>query len=297
MNCFEWQSKASDYLDDLLSETQQKESDAHLESCTQCNQLHQHYRIILTTISSQPRMVLPTAFRKAPFRSSSLPIRKRLSPKVVWQLMPWYLRTTLEGAVIVLILLLAISVGPKVRQLYEREIEKSVSEFQETFQESTGDSPLAPTKDAPPLLRKGTSGNSHDNSPISGEEFADEMEVDSMDLEGDAIGENIRVGSSEIWRFNIKTDSPRDFRDRIVQMLLELKLAKDTPGLGGIEAPGGVQFDLLVPQSLVGKIKSQLQRLAPKSQIVGETFAWYKNKSRKKIPEGRTRVVIWLSQM
>lgn len=114
---------------------------------------------------------------------------------------------------------------------------------------------------------------------------------------------DVHVGSSEIWRFILKSDSPHDIRPKIVKILTDLRIPQDTPGLGGVEAPGGIQFDLLVPQSAVNTIKRQLQAMAPKAPAelaqtpAGETFTWYKNKSKKPLPPQKIRVVIWLSQM
>jgi hypothetical protein len=111
------------------------------------------------------------------------------------------------------------------------------------------------------------------------------------------------VGNSEVWRFNLKTDSPLEVRPRIVQVLRGLQIAENTPGIDGVEAPGGIQFDLLVPQASVNTLKKQLQSMAPKAPTdqtdspAAETFTWYMNKSKRKLPEHKTRIVIWLSQM
>jgi hypothetical protein len=71
----------------------------------------------------------------------------------------------------------------------------------------------------------------------------------------------------------------------------------------GVNAPGGIQFDLLVPQSAVARLKQELLQLAPPppdglaDTPAGETFTWYKIKSKRKIPAGKARVVIWISQI
>ena len=69
------------------------------------------------------------------------------------------------------------------------------------------------------------------------------------DADGDAEEVNapeIHVGKAEVWRFNMKTDSPHDMRPKIVKLLSDLKIPQNTVGFAGIEAPGGIQFDLLV---------------------------------------------------
>jgi hypothetical protein len=101
----------------------------------------------------------------------------------------------------------------------------------------------------------------------------------------------------------LKTDSLREMQPRIVAILVGLDVPKETPGIGGIEAPGGIQFDLVVPSSAVASLMAQLKKLPTSSRdaaadSVGTptAFTWYKNKSKRKLANGKARVVIWLSQ-
>lgn len=324
MNCFEWHNRASDYLDGTLIGAAKREADEHLDSCKECHDRHKHYRLILTSIASQPRSALPVPIRKAPL-SSALP-RMDLARmgRTRWEQVPWYIRTTVEGTSIVLLILLGISKGPKIRALFERNLEKNLSEFNETIG-SSGDSANDTSSLNLPLSRGNTvaggpagavgpgpagaadGAGADSGHGAGGDEFASEGNEEDTSAEGSGAGEgdegDIRVGNSEIWRFNMKTDSPHEIRPKIVQMLTSLNVPTSTPGLGGTEAPGGIQFDLLLPQSVVPALKKQLQKLAPPTpeglsgSAVGETFTWYKNKSKHPIPSGQTHVVIWLSQM
>src|SRR5690606_23649234 len=119
------------------------------------------------------------------------------------------------------------------------------------------------------------------------------------------------VGNSEVWRFNVRTESPIELRPKVIRALASVDIPKDTPGFQGIEAPGGIQFNLLVPKTTIPTLKKRIQDLAhtsatpvdtsDTSQVLAGTFFWYKSKARGKsqgaIPPGQARVVIWLSRM
>ena len=296
MNCFEWQSRASDFLDGILMGPEKKEAEKHLEECEACNERHQHYRIILTSIAGAPRVSLPIPVRKAPL-SALFTVKGLSKGRLLWKQTPWYIRTTLEGTGIVFLILLTISAGPKLRQVYERQIEKSVTEYDETFKDpalATGTNP------EPPLQAQGDPADSGEDDFAN---TADQEENESADSGDEVASDDLHAGSSEVWRFNLKSSSPQEVRPKIVNILTELQIPKNTPGLSGIEAPGGIQFDIFVPQAAVPSLKHQLEKIAPPApeglvnSPMGETFAWYKNKSKRKLPNGKTRVVIWLSQM
>jgi hypothetical protein len=316
MNCFEWQNRASDYLDGALIGTAKREADDHLEGCKDCNERHKHYRLILTSVASQPRSSLPIPIRKAPFAVALPRLDMARLGRSRWEQIPWYIRTTLEGTSIVFLILLGISAGPKVRALYERNIERNLSEFTESLSQNDSSAetavlnlPLSRGKTAAAASSSGQEGAPGPGDVTQdGDEFASEGNENDADDSAEGTGTvasemDVRVGNSEIWRFNLKTDSPHEMRPKIVQLLTDLKVAAGTPGLGGIEAPGGIQFDLLLSQSVVAPLKKQLQKLAPPTpeglagSPAGETFTWYKNKSKAPVASGQTHVVIWLSQM
>lgn len=305
MNCFEWQNRVSDYLDGSLAGASKVEADQHMEGCKDCTERHERFRLILNQIASQPRSSLPVPIRKSPLSAALPKLDVGFLGRSQWEKVPWYLRTTLEGVAIVILILAGISSGPKIRGLYERGLEKSLSEFSQSF--NTDETPPETTA---PLLRGNAQTVAQGETDPSKAEFAsgDEGAASDDDSDSDAQGgnqgdEEIRVGNSEIWRFILKTDSPHEIRPKIVKILTDLKIASDTPGLGGIEAPGGIQFDLLIPQSALPPLKRQLQAMAPKPPAelaktpAGETFTWYKNRSKTKLPDHKTRIVIWLSQM
>ncbi len=304
VNCFDFQNHASDYLDGTLNLEEKKSIESHVTNCKDCNEKSKHYRLILASISNQSRSSLPIAIKRAPF-NSALP-RKDISRlrRTGWEAIPWYVRASLEGGGIILLVLVGISAGPKIRSAYEKGIEQSLREFTESMNQDQ----LA--KQTAPLLR-GKSLPATVKNPSNQDEFAGEREEEEDAAENDQeniTDGDIQVGNSEIWRFNVKSDNPHDIRPKIVQILSEIVItghptSSDTPqSIGGIEAPGGIQFDLFVPKAAIPNLKKELQKITPKAPEdisdtpMGETFTWYKVKSRKPIPSGQTRVVIWLSQ-
>ncbi|MCM2324588.1 MAG: hypothetical protein NDJ90_15115 [Oligoflexia bacterium] len=305
MNCFEWQNRSSDYLDGTLIGALQQEADGHLERCEACRERHKHFRQILAVLESRPRAALPIPVRGEPMTAALPRLDAAQLGKSRWQLVPWYVRTAIEATTIVLLILAGISAGPKLRVLYERGIERNLSELNQAFSDVFEPEAGNGTAELNLPLARGKAGDA-----VSGDTAADEFVSDEEDTAENEPGtttaidqSDVRVGNSEIWRFIVKTDSPHRFRAKIVSILTGLKVAPTTPGLGGIEAPGGIQFDLLLPKGIVPGLKRQLQGIAPPApegqanSPMTETFTWFKNKSRRPIPEGRTRVVIWLSQM
>jgi hypothetical protein len=297
IDCFEWQSRATDFLDGTLLGPMKLEADQHVETCPTCKERNRRYRALLAQVAGQPKLTLPAPLKKAPFSAIVPPADVARGARSRWERVPWFIRTTIEGTSIVLLILLGISTGPKLRQFYERRIERSINEYGDamTAGEQTSEIPLARGK---------TQAQAEDSG--GNDEFSGEGEDSSEDASSDdaADGDNLHVGNSEIWRFNLKTDSPHDVRPKVVQVLRELRVSADTPGFGGIEAPGGIQFDVFLPKNVILELKRQLAKLAPRpgernpdNPFSSDTFTWYKNKSKRKIPEGKTRVVIWLSQM
>jgi hypothetical protein len=319
LNCFNWQNRASDYLDGSLTAQAKREADEHLENCADCDTRYKHYRLLVSSIASQPRTALPVAIRKAPF---SRPVAKSAAAKVTWLAriarwtnVPWYIRVPAEGLAIVFVVAMAISSGPRLRYLYERKMDRSLNEYNEGFENTETDS-TAPNGATQDVAQNGvlpTTGAAGPAPATSGKPTAEAFaptdvseDADSEDDEGesdDADTPEIHVGKAEVWRFNMKTDSPRDIRPKITQLLTNLKVPANTAGIGGIEAPGGIQFDLLVSPDVVPQVKQALEKMAPAApkdvanSPLSETFTWYKNKSKTPIPPGKTRLVIWLSQI
>lgn len=303
MNCFEWISRSSDYLDGTLIGATKAEADAHLDTCTECNERHKQYRTLLSVLAQQPRSSLPISMRKAPF-ASGLPRLDLGLNRSRWQRIPWYIRTPIEAVGIVLFTLIGVSTGPKIRAFYEAKIEKSLSDFSQIFSDSIHPDSVSTTVPSQPHPSE-VAAHADD---FSSESETDE-ETDSADNtptsdqeEETETGDEIRVGNSDIWRFILRTDSPQELKPKITAILTSLEAAPDGKA-EGVSAPGGIQFDLTLPKASVPILKRQLFELAPPTpegladSPAGETFTWYKIKSKRQIPSGKARVVIWISQI
>lgn len=286
MNCFQWQNSSSDYLDGTLSEESKAEADLHLKECSECNKRLNHFKQMISSIVQRPKSQLPETLRSAPFSAELPRLETQTLDRSMWQRIPWYLRTVIEGLGIVTLVLLAISSAPKIRSMYEARMERSLKELNESIElaeigQNERDSTL------PQLQTKSPMGFS---SPLPVGVDTDEDGFDEEDtVDAD---QNLQVGEGQLWRFSLKTVSPDEMRRTIIQALMDLKLPATTPGLGGLKVPGGVEFDLTLPQSMVIPVKIAIEKLAPKAS----EFSWYKVKSRTKIPSGKAQVVIWLAQ-
>src|SRR3954463_12289593 len=151
MGCFEWQSRATDYLDGALLGPLKEEADEHVASCPTCKERHKRYRALLAQVAGQPKAVMPPQLRKAPFSAIVPPSDVARGARSRWERVPWFVRTTVEGTSIVLLILLGISAGPKLRQFYERRIERSINEFGDAMNTADGGSDLPLARGKAPL--------------------------------------------------------------------------------------------------------------------------------------------------
>ncbi len=286
MDCFGAQNRMTDALDGVLSPKVGKAFERHLAHCTECETMSAHIRELITVLHKQPRSLMSNDLREDPL---SFPIRRirniLANPRATWKELPVAIRLLAEGVTIASVVILGIRLGPVAREMYEARMERRLQSMIAAEDQSNR---------AVPLSRGKSEG---DDSDLS-DEVANESDSDSS--AGVDVADEVQVGKAEIWRFNLKTDAPTIVRGQILKALKETGVSEKTPGIGGVEAPGGIQFDLMVPQTVIGPLKSQLERLAgtPSENLpFSETFTWYKNRSKKPIPNGMSRVVIWLSQI
>lgn len=277
----------TDAIDGILSPRTLHAYDDHISACAECRTKADRIRELLRVLHSQPRAPMPLDLREDPL---SFPIRrlKRLfsNPKLFWTQLPVGVRLLIEGVSIAGVVVLGIRLGPVAREMYEARMEKRLQTLIAAEDQSVETVPLARGK-----------ADSEDA------ELSDEVansESESENSAGVEVDSDVQVGKGEIWRFNLKTDAPALVRNQILKALTEAGILSSTPGIGGVEAPGGIQFDLFVPQTVIPVLKVQLEKLAGKPSEnlpFSETFTWYKNRSKKPIPAGTSRVVIWLSQI
>jgi len=285
MDCFAAENSMTDAIDGLLSPRVQNAFDQHISGCAECRTKTDRIRELLRVLHSQPRAPMPVDLREDPL---SFPIRRLkkivTNPQTFWKQLPIGVRLLIEGASIAGVVMLGIRLGPIAREMYEARMEKRLQTM--IAAEDQSNVPLGRGK-----------------TDAEDAEISDEVansESDSENSAGIEVDSNVQVGKGEIWRFNLKTDAPALVRSQIMKALTETGIPNTTNGIGGVEAPGGIQFDLFVPQSAIPTIKAHLEKLAGKPSEnlpFSETFTWYKNRSKKPIPNGTSRVVIWLSQI
>ncbi len=287
LDCFGSQNHMTDAIDGILSPKTQLAFDSHVTSCESCRTQSERLRNLLRLLHNQPRAQMPLDLREDPL---SFPIRrlKRLiaDPKTFWKNLPAGVRLLIEGVSIAGVVVLGIRLGPVVREMYEARMEKRLQTMIAAEDQSLQNIPL---------LRGKAEG---DDAELSDEVANGESE--SENSAGVNVDTDVQVGKSEIWRFNLKTDAPALVRNQILKAFTEAGIPSTTPGINGVEAPGGIQFDFFVAQSVIPTLKTHLEKLAGKPSEnlpFSETFTWYKNRSKKPIPAGTSRVVIWLSQI
>jgi hypothetical protein len=286
-DCFDTQNRMSESLDGLLPPSLNHAFERHLAGCEGCRTKAERLRELLRVLHQQPRAVMPLELREDPL---AFPVRRMRrvfeDPKASWKRLPVAARLLIEGVSIAAVVVLGIRLGPVVREMYEARMEKRLQTLIAAEDLSSQNVPLA-------------RGRSDAEDADLSDEVAN-SEGDAESSTGVEVESDVQVGKGEIWRFNLKTDAPALVRNQILKTLKDVGIPESTPGIGGVEAPGGIQFDLLVPQSAIPQLKVLLEKLAgtPSANLpFSETFTWYKNRSKKPIPNGMSRVVIWLSQI
>jgi hypothetical protein len=206
----------------------------------------------------------------------------------IWERTPLIIKTSIEGLAIGVSALALVASVPQIKKLYEKSVQSKLGAITEESLSDLESEALTPD------------ANEIDPTDIANAPEADEGDSDEAPAPEWVEGEDLKVGSSEIWRFYIKTDSPKEIRARVTQILKDIRVTQDAETLAGLEAPGGIQFDLILNKTLVGILKANLQKLSRHrendSSQLSQPFTWYKSRSKKPVPPGKARVVIWLSQ-
>lgn len=258
-------------------------------TCSDCQQLDAFLHTVNPWIRNQLGETAPTSEPTAS-KSSTLARTRRW-----WQFAPWFVRTSVEGAVVSLGIMMIVAWVPKLRSIYE----KTVAHKLESYNFSSDFS-----GDFSGNFSGERAGDARRSVPQAGESTAagdagDEADPHALDLEptGQTIDDkDVTVGENEVWRLNIKTDSPKDVRLKIEQVLAKFSIPQDSPESRGIQAPGGVQYILAFPIEKVIPFKNEISTLSLVGTS-GASFTWFKNKSKKKIPAGSTSVIVWVYQI
>ena len=254
-------------------------------------------KLIEAPKATVPKEVIENPHSKAWIKASS-PDRKA-SKLSQWRRTPWYIRTSIEGLSVALMVFATIIAIPKLRSLYDRMTDRRLESYnlaELAPAENLGTQPAGPNHPAQVQQDLG------DASVDTDEE---ESKPDSKEDTEIVSKGPVKIQEGEIWRFYIKTESPREMRSKIVALLQNLDLTTNTSDVRGKEAPGGIMFDLLLTKDGVLKFRTEIDKIA--QEILKETgsanlalnqiYTWYRSRSKKPIPSGRTRIIIWLSQI
>lgn len=250
----------------------------------------------LTTAMGQPISVAEWITSLLEKRSQPGSDKKNtpIKTKYRWEEAPWFVKSSIEALGVVTLILAVVSGIPKIRTIYEENLEKRL----ETYD-------LAEV--TPPSASDEEGFDDINQSSVPADDLEGELPSNLPAQSASAAPQtlsptSVRVGPGEIWRFIVKTDSLLEMMEKISKILTSPPVSLSDPATAGRKVPGGVQFDLLVPSQLVPQISEQIEKTAQLSADslaeaqANETFRWYKARSRTRVPSGSTRVVIWLSQ-
>ena len=282
---------------------------------------------ILEAINNLPQYPLPPSLKEAPL-SLKLPRPETFRLSLLrLDRIPWYLRLLIESAGMIVIILTAISFAPKIRNFYEKKMEENLSDFKDDWKddwelakEDSGENPEEALDSTQKAGVAATSEDLHSQDEVAGE---DESHGES---EG---GKQNAPDKSYLWRFTLKTVSPDELRPQVARVLKDLNIPVKAAQSYGVQVPGGIEFDVMVPSETVAELQKALEKLVPPSINVashdssalgsevahadapplsettqgisgkpfgGDQFTWYRVKSKKPIPAGKSKVVIWLAQ-
>ena len=314
-SCFLQQSLCSSYWDGTLGPAERERTETHLSGCSPCQEFFRRIGKLRECMQNHPRLLLPAEERG--HRIAIEPLQKDLrTRKLNLSEIPFFFRTGAESLLITLGILLAVALVPRFQKLYESSMNQRLDALIASSSED------ASAKNPPVMRAEATQAgatsdefgeeelpSSEDLAPMAAEGDSDLDEPAAPAQEVEAVGAG--AGPSEGWRFSLRTSSPRGARSRIIKKLTELgATAEDTPGFGGIEAPGGIQFNLVVDRKWLGDIRGTLREInGPVSGddrnqartqnplAAAEPLKWYRVASKSPLPPGKTRIIIWLSQI
>lgn len=250
-------------------------------------------KALITLIEAQEKKQLPSTFKSSPL--SLLQIRSELRVKWTrWQKTPWYFRSSIELLSVAVLVLLVVVAVPKLRSWSQQKKNQDL-ELLKTYQAGSQEAEI-------PRGKQSAAPGATFDAVTSGESTSPAESEEDLEIIPTEKGE-INIGPSELWRLNLRTENPKETRNQLIAYFNQLKIPSDTAGLQGLLVPGGIQFNLIIAKEFVLPIKQKLESLERKHENVPEAkqaqqnFAWYRNKSKTPIEPGKTRVVIWLSQI
>jgi hypothetical protein len=315
-NCFYFRKKATSFWDGKCSPAEHNAIEAHLVSCPSCNETFRRTQTLQKTLRELPRQFLPAERRGHRIGEEKL-LPDFRTKTVRLADIPWFFRTGIESLVITLLVLMGVALIPRFQRLYEASVNQRLDTL---IASNAEDNPLddiksSATRDAENLKNEVQDHFGEEGSIHSGEELPPlaaegDSDLDASEAESPPAPAQ-GAGPSEVWRFSLRTPSPKDVRIRVVNRLKEMGATAETvPGMAGVEAPGGIQFNLVVDREWLSDIRKFLNSLSNSQDEDGrnqartqnplsttEPLRWYRSSSKTSLPAGKTRIIIWLSQI
>jgi hypothetical protein len=299
LSCFDWGNLAAEYLDGSIAPGLKRRADEHLTKCRDCSERQQHFRLILESLRSLPRTTTPGDLQhELEMQAPRLALTSASPLLKVWKASVESMLKSPRTASIAASILAGLAILgalPKIRGFYEQRIQQRLdsSNFAEL-----------------PLT-----GQLSDAADESVDEFVSEEVEDDDDSASDLVeaslqnGTTKKAGAPQVWRFILRTDSPQEIRAKIHRTLVDAQALNTSRFLNGFAAPGGIQFDAFVPLENIDRLKNELSALVDaKVASTGASadqdsqgpyptspFTWYKNKSKRPLPAGAARVIVWIS--
>lgn len=283
MNCFTLRKT----LPDLARGGTAPEGIAHLQECPECTKKLSHIKEIRQLIKRLPHHSVLPELKKIALEDTDgiddeyLENMKEEQRKTrLFDQSPWYVKSGIEALALAVMTIGIIWGIPKVRQLYDRSIQRRLETLDLT------DLSVSNTEE--------TDSNTQSTTQVMSDE--------------------IKAVANEVWRFNIKTDTLHELQTRLLNAIKSEHSVDDREKVTGTIAPGGVQIDFTASVEFIQQFKNEINAIAKKLEqentqpaaaaVPGKTIkprnsglTWYKSKSKTKLPKDRIRIVIWLSQM
>jgi len=314
--CFHFRKKSTSFFDGKATPMEATSIGVHLGNCSDCAENFRRIQLLQKAARELTRHFLPAEQRGHKIAEEKV-IPDFRAKTLRFADIPWFFRTGIESLVITLLVLFAVAFVPRFQRLYEASVNQRLDTL---IASNTDETPLVELKtaeapDTEKLKSEVQNDFGEEDRIQSGEDLPPLAAEGDSDLDetqatkSDPV--NSGAGPSEVWRFSLRTPSPKDVRLKVIEKLKEMGATSETvPGMAGLEAPGGIQFNLVVDRAWLGDIRKFLNSLSQSSDLdsrnqartqnplsTNEPLRWYRSSSKTYIPPGKTRIIIWLSQI